>query len=409
VKNKKTFSLFSVFFTFFVDSLAWAIVFPIFAPYFLNANTPLFAMDTSDSTRTTVLGLFLMAFSLGQFIGAPIIGELADRHGRKRTLLLSILCTFLGLIWTAWSMQAFSLISLFFSRFMTGVFASNGSVCLAAISDVSPSSQEKAKNFGYISVLAGLSFIVGACLGGKLSDPTLNHAFFPALPIWIAAALSFLNFCCTFLLFQETAHIDRSKPFSFLLCVQNIRIVLQEKKLHNLYLIYFLFIFAWTILLQFIPVILVQRFSFTGSNLGDLAFFVGISWAFGSAHVKEWWIRWARPSSILTLALLVSGTLACYVTFLEHVYTLMAALGLCVIFGGVVWPICSSLISDIAPKKMQGNILSIGQSIQALATTISPVVGGASFQGSPHLPFLIAGGAIALASLLSKSATHQKV
>lgn len=398
-----------MFFTFFVDSLCWAIVFPIFAPYFLNPETPLFSSATSDATRTAILGFFLMAFSLGQFMGAPIIGEFADRHGRRKTLLTTIACTFLGLALTAWSMSTYSLSFLFISRFMTGLFASNGSVCLAAVSDLSETIEIKSKNFGRISVLAGIAFIVGAFVGGKLSDPTLNSFFFPELPIWIASAFSASNFILTSLFFKETTHIDESKPFTFFACFQNIKLALQETKLHIFYIIYFLFIFSWTILLQFMPVIMVQRFSFTGSNLGDLALYVGVCWAFGSGHLKDWLLKVFSPSFLLKFCLVISACLTLYVTFPKEIYSLMGILGLSVIFGGVVWPLCTSFISNLAPDKMQGKILSIGQSIQALATTIGPVVGGVAFKWSSHVPFLIAGLATGFAAWLYWSDQRKKI
>jgi MFS family permease len=74
-EKKRKITLFSVYFTFFVDTLSWAIVFPIFAPYFLDPHNVLFSASVSTATRTTILGLFLMAFSFGQFLGAPIMGE----------------------------------------------------------------------------------------------------------------------------------------------------------------------------------------------------------------------------------------------------------------------------------------------------------------------------------------------
>ena len=54
----------SVYFTFFIDNLSWAVVFPIFAPYFLNESSDLFVPGTSVGTRSMVLGFFLMAFSV---------------------------------------------------------------------------------------------------------------------------------------------------------------------------------------------------------------------------------------------------------------------------------------------------------------------------------------------------------
>ena len=183
-------SLAAIFFTFFIDNLCWSIVFPIFAPYFLDPNNVLFSSSIDEAMRNKILGFFLMAFSLGQFFGGPLVGEYADRSGRKKALAVSIVFTFIGLGVTAWSMKMHILWLLFFGRLMTGFFASNLSICLACISDLSATEKSKVKRFGMLSVLGGLSFILGALIGGKLSDPSLSSAFSPDLPLWIDSQIS---------------------------------------------------------------------------------------------------------------------------------------------------------------------------------------------------------------------------
>ncbi len=398
VKNKL--SLFSIYLTFFVDNLCWSIVFPIFAPYFLNAHSPLFAPSVSVATKTTILGLFLMAFSIGQFFGAPMIGEYADKAGRRRALLLTIPCTLLGLIITAWSMKAYALIFLFMGRLITGLSASNGSICLAAISDISKTEKEKTRNFGHFSAIAGLSFILGAFVGGKLADPTINPNFSPNFPIWIACIFSAFNFIFVYFGFKETSVIDPKQKFSLFSCFTNIKTALLTKKIHTIFALYFLFIFSWTILIQYIPVILVDRYQFTSSNIGDLALFVGVFWAIGSGHLKQWLLQFMSSSNLLKTTLVLSFFLTAYITYPIHIYTMLSLLGLCVIAGGIIWPLCTSMLSNLAPLQMQGKIMSFSQSIQALAMALAAVIGGVSFKWSIHIPFLIAAAAIFISGCL---------
>lgn len=332
-----------------------------------------------------------MAFSLGQFLGAPIIGDYADRHGRKKALLMTIACTFIGLILTAYSMSYYLLSVLFISRFITGVFASNGSVCLAAAGDLSQSTAHKTKNFGRFSVLAGVSFILGALVGGKLSDPTVSSLFFPELPIWIAAFFSACNFLFVALFFTETMKINTSKKLAPFSSLKNIKFALHETRLHTLYIIYFLFIASWTILLQFLPVLMIQRFSFTSSNLGDFALYVGVCWAFGSSQMKEFLLEYTSAKTLLKICLVIVSLLTLYVSFPLEIYTMLGIVGIGTVLGGIVWPLCTLRISSLASQNMQGKILSIGQSVQALGTTVAPLVGGVTFQVSFHEPFLLAG------------------
>ncbi|MES2273600.1 MAG: MFS transporter, partial [Chlamydiota bacterium] len=84
----------------------------------------------------------------------------------------------------------------------------------------------------------------------------------------------------------------------------------------------------------------------------------------------------------------------------NHIYGVLAVLGSCVILGGLAWPLCTSLISNLAPRQFQGKILGVSQSVQSLAMTLAPVVGGVAFQISWELPFLIGAGASLLAAVL---------
>lgn len=390
-------SLASVFFTFFVDNLCWSVVFPIFAPYFLDKQNLLFSADVSEATRTTILGFFLMAFSLGQFLGAPILGEYADRHGRKKALLLSVVFTIVGLVLTAWSMKFQLLFLLFIGRFLTGVFAGNMSICLACVSDLSPDEKTKVKYFGYFSVLAGLSFILGAFLGGKFSDSTTSSLFTPDFPIWLAAGLTFFNFLFICFSLKETSQIDLSVKFSFLESFSNIKVALQTEKIKRVYAIYFLFLFSWTILFQFTPVLVVDKFEFTSSDIGNLALYMGLCWAFASSYLNKFLMRYFAPLKVLEVALLIFTILCCLIAFPKSIVFVLFILGFCVVMGGLAWPLCTGMISNMAPRQIQGKILGMSQSIQSLAMTLAPVIGGMASQATTSFPFFIGAGASLLA------------
>lgn len=397
---KKRFTFIAVYLTFFVDNLSWAVVFPIFAPYFIDVNNVVFSPYVGSGTRTMILGFFLMAFSLGQFLGAPLIGEYADKHGRKKALAISVFFTLIGLALTAYSMQINNLYWLFVGRLITGLFASSTAVCLSCISDLSENDTTKGKNFGYLSMLAGLAFVLGAFLGGKLSDKTINAAFSANLPLWIAAGLTFLNWIFVLFGFRETSQVDPHVRYHFLESFQHIKIALRTEKIKRIYAVYFLFIFAWNILFQFIPVLMVEKFAYTNSNIGDLALFMGVCWVLGSGYINKFLVH--RFDAMLILEFCLIGfTLFCgLVIFPKHIYSVIAIVGMCVMLGGLAWPICTSVISNLSSREMQGKVLGLSQSVQSFAMTMGPAVGGIAFQSSLQLPFLIAAGTSFLAVII---------
>ena len=399
IRNRRL-ALSAVFFTFFVDNLCWSIVFPIFAPYFLDPLNRLFSSETSVEMRATILGFFLMAFSLGQFFGSPLLGEYADRHGRKKALCIGIFFTLVGLALSAWSMQEGYLTLLFVSRFITGAFAGNMSICLACVSDLSLNEQAKVRKFGYMSILGGVSFVVGAFMGGQLSDSSVNAFFTPEFPLYLAAGLSGLNYLFVHLAFRETAKVDAKVAFDFFEGIRNIKAALKTEKIKRTYAIYFLFIFAWTILLQFFPVLMVRKFSFTSSSLGDLAIFMGICWTIGSSLLSRILLRFISNLRVLEGCLLSFTVICVVVVVLKHLLAVLGVLGAALMIGGLAWPLCTGLISGLAPRELQGRILGMSQSVQSLAMAIAPALGGLAYQASVGLPFLIAAGGSFLAGII---------
>jgi DHA1 family tetracycline resistance protein-like MFS transporter len=398
--KKRRFSFFSINFTYFVDNLGWSIVFPIFAPLFLDSKNLIFSSDVSLAMRTALLGIFLGAFPFAQFIGAPLLGEFADKSGRKRALILSVALTFVGYALSAWSVKIGNLPLLFIARIITGIFSGNLSICLASISDLSKEEKIKIKNFSYLSVLVGFAFIVGAFLGGKFSDSLVNPYFTPDLPLWIAAFLSFLNLFFIIFAFTETSKPNPKVKFKFFESFENIHQALKIKNIKRIYLIYFLFIFAWTMLFQFAPVLVISKFKFTHSQIGDLAAFMGICWAIGSGIVNRILLSKFENKKILEYALFFFIASSAVVGFLDLSLSVLVVLGICGAIGGVAWPICTGIISSKVSQNQQGKILGISQSMQSLAMATSPVIGGYLSRYFMEFPFVAASFAAFLGVLV---------
>ncbi|MCB1110674.1 MAG: MFS transporter, partial [Chlamydiia bacterium] len=273
VKQKT--SLFSIFFTFAVDNLGATIVFPIFAPLFLEPSRGLMPADASLAYKTTMLGFFLGIFPFMQFIFAPIMGEYADHHGRKKALFLTTFLTFIGYALSAFGIHHHSLSLIFIARMIMGVGAGNLSICLSSLSDLSPSPKKKTRYYSYGSAIAGLTFILGPFLGGKLSDPQVYPLFDSAFPMMIGAILGLVNVLFILFAFGETLENPSKAPFDFVRGLHNIQIALKTESIKRLYLIYFFYLFSWNIIFLFVPAFVVENFHLSNSRIGDVCALLG--------------------------------------------------------------------------------------------------------------------------------------
>jgi MFS transporter, DHA1 family, tetracycline resistance protein len=398
VKQKT--SLFSIFFTFAVDNLGATIVFPIFAPLFLDPAQKLLGVDVSLSYKTTMLGIFLGIYPFMQFIFAPVLGEYADHHGRKRALLLTTFLTFLGYTICAWSIHHHSLIWIFISRLIMGIGAGNLSICLSTLSDLSPGPRKKERYFSYGSAIAGFTFILGPFLGGKLSDPSVNHLFSAAFPMLIGAILGIVNVLFILFAFEETIGRKSTRQFDFIKGIHNIQLAIKTKTLRPFYLIYFFYLFSWNIIFLFVPAYVVQNFHLSNSYIGDICAILGVCWIFGTGVLHRILHRTVKPKKILFLSFIIFACMVIFIPYPRYLYTFLIILGICTIVSGLIWPLCTGAVSNAAPANIQGKVMGLSQSMFSLATMIASVLGGSFLQAHSVIPFLLSSVSVLIASAI---------
>ena len=376
-----------VLITFALSSLGATIMFPILAPLFLGSADPMFQEQLPQHIRSILFGLFLAAFPLAQFLLSPVIGEYSDRLGRKRAFLITLFLEFLGYALSAFGIANHRLSVLFVGRFLTGLGAANLSVCMATMVDLSRDEGGRVLYFGYGSAVAGVMFILGPMIGGRLS--LWGFAF----PMWVGSLFAALNCLLVFFFFKETVSRRVGRKVDTLKAVHNVRSVVHN----HLYVIFFLFLFAWNLIYQFLPALLVEEFQGGSVLIGDLSTGMGFIWLLGTLLIS--WLanvthrtKWVCVVALLAFSLIV----AC----VPYPDTLLPFVGVCataVFFAGGVWPILMGTISRMAGSERQGKTLGVTQSIQSLAMMLAPLLGGFFLEAHNYVPFFIG----SLAALIS--------
>jgi DHA1 family tetracycline resistance protein-like MFS transporter len=194
--------LLTVFVIVFVDLLGFGLILPLLPYYADNYGASPF-----------VVGLLAASYAAAQLIGAPVLGRLSDRYGRRPILLLSIAGTVAGFLLlglaeplgkalagdsSAAMVNAVILAILFLSRIVDGLTGGNISVVQAYITDVTDE-QNRARGLGMIGAAFGLGFIIGPATGGALSAGERY-----ALPAFVAAGLATLNWLAVLLWLPES-------------------------------------------------------------------------------------------------------------------------------------------------------------------------------------------------------------
>lgn len=390
--------LWTLFFTIFLDLLGMGLAIPILAPLMISPSGILPA-DMSLQTRTILYGFLVATYPLFQFFGAPIFGALSDRYGRRPIITIALCGTLLGYLLTGYGIVTGQVWLIFLSRALDGFTGGNISAAQSAIADVSEP-QEKARNFGLIGMAFGLGFILGPFMGGKLADPAVVSWFTSSTPFWGAAILAGLNILLVWRFLPETLHTRVHTRLSLFTGFRNIRRAFQFPHLRTILLVSFLLVLGFNFFTQFFQVMLIDRFKFTQSDIGDLYAYMGLWIAITQGLINRPLSRWFKPEQIVSVSALTLAAALPFLLLPERVAFIYLVFPFIAVSNGLTHPNATAIVSNLAGPESQGEILGINQSLQSLAMALPPLIAGFVATLHPGLPTIIGSGLVFLAWML---------
>ncbi|KAF9238594.1 hypothetical protein DTO027I6_7668 [Penicillium roqueforti] len=167
--------------------------------HYLNAYKNSFARPIDSRYDIVLLGGALGSlFSLLQAFAAPVIGRLSDRHGRRRTLLISMLGNLLSVaLWVS----ATDFRTFLASRIVGGMSEANVQMVNAIVADITDE-EHRGSAMALVGACFSVAFTFGPALGVALSSINMVAEN----PFIVAAIVSFA------LIFIETVYLWACLP-----------------------------------------------------------------------------------------------------------------------------------------------------------------------------------------------------
>ncbi|HEU4966639.1 MAG TPA: MFS transporter [Candidatus Saccharimonadales bacterium] len=390
-----------VLLTVFLDVLGVGILIPVMPELVYKIFLP---AGYSFNTGLVILGWLTAVYPLMQFFATPILGQLSDRFGRKPVLGFSLFGTALGYVVFALAIITKNIPLLFIGRAVDGLTGGNISVARAVIADVSEP-EHRARNFGLIGAAFGVGFVMGPYIGARLA---VAHAsvfglfhtpgwFNAATPFWFTAILSGLNTLLMFLILPEThQHINSRLKIAWSKSLHNIARAASLPGLRTVFTSEFFFWGGFTFFTTFFQILLIQKLHFTTNNVGDYFAYIGLCIALAQIVIVPFAVKRFKAHQILRVSLIGNGVALFLQLFPHNTTQLLAVSPLIALFNGLTMANASALVSLSAGKKVQGEVLGIEASVQALAQAVPAAISGYIAAMGVNMPVLV-GGTIVIA------------
>lgn len=342
-------------------------------------------------------GVLTAAFSVSQFLFAPLLGALSDRFGRRPVLLVSLAVMAADFVVMA---LAETIWLLLIARIVSGIAAATFVTALAYVADITIA-EDRARRFGFVSAALGLGLVLGPVIGGTAA------MIDDRAPFILAAVLAAINLAVALIALPETLaygrrrrlDLRRANPFSSLAAISALPGILP-----------LVTVFA---LMQLATLVYPSVWAFyVEANLGWRVSTIGISLA-----AYGIWAAFAQ--ALMAPALLARvgedrtvriGMALGMVSLLGYgvarsdmsVWVLVPFAGLATIST----PALQGLMSRSVPADRQGELQGVLGSVSAAAMIISPLLMTAAFSWGtrpgagfwfPGAPFTVAAIILALA------------
>jgi len=333
---------------------------------------------TSGNDEQTLAFLAVtLAFGLANFLGAPVLGALSDRHGRRPVLLLGFAGLALSFFVTAAATAPWMLVVV---RLFSGAMQSNISIANAYVADIS-SPQDRARRFGQLGAMFGIGFILGPVIGGVLGDHDVR------LPFIVAGCLAVVNWCYGFFVLPESLPLDRRRPFEWRRAnpVASLRGLAALKGVGSLVFVValaglaqFMLHMSWVLYTKF-------KFGWGPAQVGWSLFAVGIVSAISQGLLLKPLLQRFTPQQLAATGLLVGA--ASYLGFgLATQGWMMYVVISFGLLGGAAQAAMQSIISNAADATRQGQTLGAVSSLNSLMAVVAPVIALELLRWVSHRP-----------------------
>lgn len=333
------------------------------------------------------IGLLVTVFTFPTVILGPVLGILADRLGRKKILVPSLIL--FGIAGAACAFaRDFSLLLLL--RFLQGIGAASLlSLSITLIGDLY-SGDRRTTAMGYNASVSSLGTAFYPIIGGTLALAGWNYPFLlplAAIPIGLVVLLALKNP-------EPRGERDLGEY------LRNALKLLKNRQLLGLFIASTAnFILLYGAYVTYLPLLIADSFQSSAFTIGLILSSVSVAITLTSSQLGK--LAKAFPERTLIRASFVFFAIALsIVPFVPNLWLLLIPTTLFGIGLGIGFPSIQTLLADLAPREYLATVVSVNGTFFGLGQTLGPLLMGVAFGLGGISSVFYAGMGFAIATLI---------
>ena len=327
------------------------------------------------------LGFLIAIFSFSQFIFSPLAGDLSDKHGRKKLIII-------GLIIMGLSQLAFGLATelwmLYVARFFSGLGAAFMiPPMMAFVADIT-TYKERGRGMGLLGASMSFGFMIGPAIGGALSKISLEFPFyFSTGAALIAAVISVFAL-------PNPATSSAVEPGS-------------EKKSENLFkqmkrstttpyfvmlIVMFVFSFGLANFQSTISLYVDHKYGYTPSQIAVIITIGGFVGVIAQTFVINKLFKRFGEMRVILVNLIIAALGMIGILFVDSFFTILFVATIFFTATSLLRPAVNTLVSKLAGSE-QGYAAGMMSAYMSLGNMIGPALAGVLFDVNIIYPYII--------------------
>lgn len=353
-----------------IDAMGFGLVYPMMSAIFNDPQAGILSSSIGAHQRNFYLGLGYGIYPFCMFFGSSLMGELSDRYGRRKIILVCVLGLSVSYLLMACGALWPSVWLLLLGRSLSGLMAGCQGIAQAAITDMS-TPENKAYNMSIMSLAFSAGVIIGPILGGVTSDRTILPLFNYGTPFMLVAALSLACGIWTWTSYRDTSAPLGAARIDLMLPLRIIAQAATHRKIALLSVVFFLMQVGYGLYLQTIMLLLQTRFHYTSSQLGLFSGVIGICFVLGLLFVVRLMLRVWNVIDIAKTGLLIAGVCQILSALFPHEIALWCLATLVGCFDMVAYTAMYTAFSNAVSEDRQGWALGVAGSVMAVAWVVT--------------------------------------